>query len=334
LFILGFALVCAGLFFAISARAQGQKFGLGRIALAEEIAAWDLDIPPDGTGLPMGSGSVETGEVVFSDNCAVCHGDFAEGIGNWPVLAGGQGTLDHQDPVKTVGSFWPYLTTVLDYVRRSKPYGNAQSLTNDQLYAIVAYLLYSNDLVEDDFVLSNDNLLTVEMPNADGFVVDDRPQTEYPQFSGEPCMADCKSAPARITMRATALDVTPDDQATLQAAEHAQPTGDVSLELAARGKKLFKKCKACHQIGAGAKNQSGPVLNGIVGNAAGSVEGFKYSSAMKMVADGGLIWTPEQLAAFLAMPKTYLKGTKMSFAGLETPRDAEAMIEFLRTFEN
>ena len=122
-----------------------DTLGLGRVALPEEIAAWDLDVSPDGTGLPVGSGNVLVGEEVFADKCASCHGDFAEGVDNWPKLAGGAGTLDHEDPLKTVGSYWPYLSTTWDYVNRSMPFGDAQSLSPDEVYAIVAYIIYSND---------------------------------------------------------------------------------------------------------------------------------------------------------------------------------------------
>ena len=129
-----------------SGPAMAEKLGLGRTALPEEIAAWNLDISPDGTGLPEGSGDAIVGEEIFADQCAVCHGDFAEGIGNWPKLAGGANTLDREDPLKTVGSYWPHLSTAFDYIRRSMPYGNAGTLTDDETYAIVAYILYSNDL--------------------------------------------------------------------------------------------------------------------------------------------------------------------------------------------
>ena len=90
---------------------------------------------------------------IFAEKCAACHGDFAEGVDNWPKLAGGADTLDHEDPLKTVGSYWPHLTTAYDYIKRSMPYGNAGTLSDDEVYAIVAYILYSNDLIEEDFVL-------------------------------------------------------------------------------------------------------------------------------------------------------------------------------------
>ncbi|MAK79845.1 MAG: cytochrome C [Marinovum sp.] len=192
-------------------RQTGSPLGLGRKALDEEITAWDLDIAPDGTGLPVGSGSVSYGEEIFSEQCGACHGDFAEGVDRWPELAGGEGTLADDDPLKTVGSYWPYLSTAWDYIHRSMPFGYAQSLSDDDVYAMLAYILYSNDIIDDeDFVLSNENFLDVEMPNAEGFIIDDRDMTEYPIFSQDPCMEDCK-VNVEVTMRARVLDVTPED---------------------------------------------------------------------------------------------------------------------------
>ncbi|SIN75968.1 c-type cytochrome [Vannielia litorea] len=341
------------------------KYGLGRPATEDEIAAWDVKVMPDGRGLPPGSGSVEDGEVLFSDNCAVCHGEFAEGSGNWPKLAGGDGTLADQDPLKTVGSYWPYLSTAWDYVHRSMPFGAAQTLSADDTYAITAYILYSNFLVDEDFVLSNENFLEVEMPNADGFIVDDRAETEYPQWRTEPCMEGCKDS-VEITMRATVLDVTPDDptddtpaeaQQVAQPVEAAPASEETAAEetaaeeaaaeqapaaeatpaaadpaMIAAGENVFKKCKACHQVGEGAENKTGPQLNGIMGRVAGTVEGFKYSKAMTDAGAGGLVWTAETLAGFLAKPKDFMKGTKMSFAGLRKEEDIKAVEAYLGSF--
>lgn len=195
---------------APDAGVAAAPLGLGRPALPEEIAAWDVKVMPDGRGLPDGSGDVATGEEVYLDHCASCHGDFAEGLDNWPKLSGGEGTLNREDPVKTIGSFWPHLSTVWDYVHRSMPFGQAQILTPDETYAITAYLLYSNNLVEDDFVLSKDSFAEVVLPNADGFIPDDRDTVELPEFSKAPCMTDCK-AQVEITRHASVLDVTPDD---------------------------------------------------------------------------------------------------------------------------
>ncbi|SHL04780.1 sulfur dehydrogenase subunit SoxD [Roseovarius marisflavi] len=333
--------------FAISATAVfAGEFGLGRPALPEEIAAWDVKVMPDGRGLPEGSGDVWTGDEVFSENCAVCHGDFAEGVGNWPKLAGGWDTLDHEDPLKTVGSYWPYLSTVWDYVNRSMPFGNAQSLSADEVYAITAYILYSNNLVDEDFTLSHENFTEVEMPNADGFIVDDRAETEYPKWTGEPCMENCKEE-VKITMRARVLDVTPDVEEAEAAPVEAEPVAVAVAEpepapepevaavdpaLIEAGEKVFKKCKACHQVGEGAKDRAGPQLNGVMGRAAGSVEGFKYSKALKAKADEGLVWNEETISAFLANPRGYMKGTKMGFAGLKSEEDQAAIAAYLSSF--
>ncbi|MGB0959817.1 MAG: c-type cytochrome [Halocynthiibacter sp.] len=349
---LNFALGTALAASVVAGPAFAGKFGLGRAALPDEIAAWDKDVRPDGTGLPEGSGSVEMGEEVFVDNCAVCHGDFAEGVDNWPKLAGGMDTLDHEDPLKTVGSYWPYLSTTWDYVNRSMPFGNAQSLTPDEVYGIVAYILYSNDLVEDDFVLSKENFLSVDMPNKDGFIIDDRAETELKQFSGEPCMTGCKTGEVKVTSRAVTLDVGPKDDGageTPAAVEPApvavepEPAAEApkeepamvaaafDAELAQKGEKVFKKCKACHQVGDKAKNKTGPVLNGIYNAAAGQVEGFRYSKPLMAKAEEGLTWDDANLSAFLEKPKKFIKKTKMSFAGLKKEKDRAAIIEYLKS---
>lgn len=305
-----------------------EPLGLGRDALPEEIAAWNLDVMPDGSGLPGGSGDVMSGEELFLEKCAACHGDFAEGLGNWPPLAGGEGTLDRKDPVKTVGSYWPHLSTLWDYVNRSMPFGQAQILTPDETYAITAYILYSNYLVEEDFVLSHENFSEITMPNAEGFIIDDRSDTEYPLFTAEPCMQDCKES-VEITMHASVIDVTPggsaDESGASSASKEKEPLLDP--ELVAAGERQFKKCMACHMVGEDAQHRVGPALNGLVGRAAGTGDGYKYSNAM---AEAEIIWNDEELRAFLSDPKGFLPGNKMSFPGLKAPEDIEAIIAYLR----
>jgi len=191
--------------------ALAEPLGLGRVATPDEVAAWDFDIRPDGLGLPAGRGSVLDGEEVFGDKCAGCHGDFGEGVDRWPVLAGGAGQLTDDRPVKTIGSYWPHLSTVYDYIYRSMPFGDARSLEADEVYALVAYLLYMNDIVtEEEFVLSDENFTSIVMPNADGFIPDPRPDTKVLAAGEEPCMTDCK-ADVEITSVARVLDVTPDE---------------------------------------------------------------------------------------------------------------------------
>lgn len=187
-----------------------KKLGLGREAHPDEIAAWDIDVRPDGQGLPAGKGSVKDGEQVYQSQCAACHGEFGEGTGRWPVLAGGQGTLTKESPEKTVGSFWPYASTTFDFVRRAMPFGNAQSLTPNELYSVVAYLLFLNDLVKEDFVLTRENFASLELPNEKGFFDDDRETTEKQFWRQNVCMKDCKPE-VKVTGHARVLDVTPEE---------------------------------------------------------------------------------------------------------------------------
>lgn len=182
---------------------------IGRIATPDEVAAWNIDIRPDGLGLPEGSGSVADGEVIFEEQCAACHGDFGEGVGRWPVIAGGFDTLTSDRPLKTVGSFWPYLSTVWDYVNRAMPFGDAQSLSPDEVYALTAYIMYLNEIVDDeDFELSKVNFTDITLGNVANFYPDDRPETEYPFFT-DACMTNCKPH-VEITKHASGKDVTPE----------------------------------------------------------------------------------------------------------------------------
>jgi cytochrome c len=334
------------------APASESAFNLGREALSEEIGAWDVDVLPDGRGLPAGSGDVWTGEEIFVDRCASCHGDFAEGAGNWPALAGGFGTLANKDPVKTVGSYWPHLSTSWDYINRSMPFGEAGTLTADETYAIVAYILYSNDLVGEDFELSHENFTEVEMPNADGFVIDDRPEREYTEWRVEPCMTNCKDS-VEITMSASVVDVTPDegiDEATDDGAAMDHSTGDDEAAVAVKddndvvqaaadpalieaGQGAFRQCSSCHEVGANARDRTGPNLNGILGRAIGSVDGFRYSNVFQDAAEAGDVWTADAIAAFLIDPRGTMPGTKMAFRGVRNEEDIAAIIAYIESME-
>ena len=311
------------------------KYGLGRTALPSEIQAWDIDVLPDGRGLPAGKGDAIVGEEIFANKCASCHGDFAEGVGNWPALAGGFDTLADEDPVKTVGSYWPYLSTLWDYINRSMPFGGAQTLSSDEVYSIVAYILYSNDLIEDDFVLNDQNFSEFNMYNSKGFIVDDRKNSEYLNWSKEPCMENCKPS-SKIVMRASVIDVTPEETATIQKTEQPVSTLEkvdvvsIDPELIKAGKKVFKKCKACHAVGEGAKNKSGPQLYNIIGRKMGSSDRYKYSKGFKLALDEGRIWNEELMIEFLRKPKKFIKGTKMSFGGLKKDKDLNAIVAYLK----
>ncbi|MBV6303696.1 cytochrome c [Candidimonas humi] len=150
------------------------KYGLGTPATPQQIAGWNIDVAPDGKNLPPGSGTVQMGEKIFQSTCAACHGAKLQG-GMGPALVGGQGSLATAKPLKTVGSYWPYATTVFDYVRRAMPFQAPQSLSNDQVYAVVGYILSQNKLMSPDAKVDAKTLMAVKMPNRDGFIVDDRP---------------------------------------------------------------------------------------------------------------------------------------------------------------
>ena len=191
--------------------AAGEKLGIGRQAAPQEIAGWDIDVRPDGQGLPEGKGTPKQGEKLYVERCGACHGEFGESAGRWPMVAGGQGTIAGHDPVKTVGSYWPYASTVIDYIRRAMPFGAAQSLTNDELYAITAYVLLLNDVITDEnFELNEKTFKTLKLKNEPNFFDDDRETAEKAFWKKDPCMKDCLPGTAKITGRASVIDVTPE----------------------------------------------------------------------------------------------------------------------------
>jgi len=154
---------------ASSAVYAAEPYGFGREATPQEIAGWDIDVSPSGAGLPPGRGNVRQGEAIFAAKCASCHGAHGEGK---PMdrLVGGVGTLRDKKPEKTVGSFWPYATTLFDYVRRAMPLNAPQSLNPDEVYAVSAYVLFLNGILPQDATLNAATLAKVKMRNRDGFV--------------------------------------------------------------------------------------------------------------------------------------------------------------------
>jgi len=149
-------------------------YGFGKPATEAERAAWNIDVAPTGEGLPPGRGTAEEGAKVYAAKCAACHGPTGT-EGPMPRLVGGQGTLTTEHPVKTIGSYWPYATTLYDYIYRAMPYSAPQSLTPDEVYAVVAWLLAQNGIIPPNTVMDAHTLPTVRMPNRDGFVPDPRP---------------------------------------------------------------------------------------------------------------------------------------------------------------
>jgi cytochrome c len=174
-----FAFVCA-------TQAQAQsRYGIGRTATPAEIAGWNIDIDRHGSNLPPGNGSVGHGHEVFDQQCAACHGATGEG-GVGDRLVGGQGTLATPRPVRTVGSYWPYAPTLFDYIRRAMPQNAPQSLSNDDVYAVSAYILSLNGLLPADAVLDARTLSEIKMPNRRMFVDDPRPDVK-----NSACMTGC-----------------------------------------------------------------------------------------------------------------------------------------------
>ena len=203
---------------------KGMSFG--RAATANEIKAWDVDALPDGSGLPEGEGSVELGDELFEAQCAVCHGDFGGGGQGYPQLAGGNQEKDENGivktlknqridgkvdaPKRTVGTYWPVATTLFTYIRDSMPYAHPKSLSNDEVYAITAYILAQNEIeidgeeMDDEYVLNAEKLAKVVLANKNGFYPNiDGPnaQEDIRAFfadraknigAGTRCMKDCK----------------------------------------------------------------------------------------------------------------------------------------------
>ncbi len=195
--------LATALLFAIlaSVPAWGQShagyYGYGRAPSEAEIGGWAISVRPDGQGLPPGKGTVSDGAEVYVQQCAACHGTFGEGADRYPKLVGG--SLKGERPEPTVGSYWPFATTLFDYVNSAMPFPSPHQLSADQVYAITAYILNLNNLVDSDFVAKADTLPKVKMPNHDSFVwKDPRPDTKNTQ-----CMSNCVN-PASIKIESTA----------------------------------------------------------------------------------------------------------------------------------
>jgi S-disulfanyl-L-cysteine oxidoreductase SoxD len=170
--VLGAVFVAQG--FSPAILAQSPTFGIGRTPKPEELNAIDIDITPDGKGLPPGSGTAARGKDVYTRRCETCHGPTGK-EGPQDVIAGGKGSLNTSTPLKTVGSYWPYATTLWDYLRRAMPFDHPGTLTVDELYATTAYVLLLNGVIGEHDVLDQTTLPQVQMPNRNGFVADPRP---------------------------------------------------------------------------------------------------------------------------------------------------------------
>jgi len=338
----GFLVLIAATLFTASAEASGKKYGFGKTATPEEIAGWDIDIRPDGHGLPPGKGNSELGEAIYLQRCASCHGEFGEAVGRYPVLVGGFDSLTEERPEKTVGSYWPYASTVIDYIRRAMPFGEAQTLTNDELYAVTAYVLSMNEIIDPELELSRANFADIKMPNAPNFIVDQRPDAQPPKI----CMSDCKTD-VKIIGKARKIDVTPEGEKEAQpvATTNDQPAQKTQMAAAAQtgdpvaGKKVFNKCKTCHTVTRDGKNKVGPNLWSVIGRKCGSVPKARHSKGYKTACSSkDFIWSEEGLRTYLKNPSAYLSeltGKKVRSSmnlRLKKEKQVDDVIAYLRSF--
>lgn len=233
-------------------------FDYGRTPTKNEIAAWDKDVMPDGTGLPEGEGSVEDGDELYHSKCAMCHGDFGVGGKGYPTLVGGKGTLKNQllkegdePPLRTIGSYWPYASTLFWYIQSAMPFPHPKSLSNDETYAITAYLLFENGIkangepIDDEFVLSKDNFMDIQMPNKDGFYPvspdrNDLKEQRGPLSQGERCMTNC-DVPGIVEIK---REITGFEPPLSTKRDLPEEKGDSVVSF---GEKMYNEtCSACH----------------------------------------------------------------------------------------
>jgi cytochrome c len=230
----------------------------GRTPTSNEIKAWDTDVKYDNTGLPDGEGSVETGGELYDEKCAICHGDFGVGGKGYPPLQGGKGTLKYQlgltgdeAPRRTIGSYWPYASTLFWYIKTAMPFPAPKSLSDDEVYAITAYLLSVNDIkvngkeMTDEFVLGKHNFNGIKMNNPDGFypVSPDRhdlKEQRPPLAQGDRCMSNCKQPePVQIKQQITGFD-------PAISTEKSLPEDKGSSNKSVAQTNYENSCSACH----------------------------------------------------------------------------------------
>ncbi|HET6959218.1 MAG TPA: cytochrome c [Vicinamibacterales bacterium] len=168
------AAVLAGLIAARALHAQSPAFGVGHAPSPEQLKQIDIDVTPDGKGLVPGRGTAATGKDVYTRRCETCHGPTGK-EGPQEALSGGKGSLATPKPQKSVGSYWPYATTLWDYINRAMPFDHPSTLTPDEVYSATAYVLFLNGIVGEQDVLDEKTLPKVQMPNRNGFVADPRP---------------------------------------------------------------------------------------------------------------------------------------------------------------
>jgi mono/diheme cytochrome c family protein len=237
---------------AAGALADAPRYGFGTPVTADQIAPWNIDVNGlTGSGLPPGHGSVADGSKVWEAKCSSCHGDFGEGAGRFPVIAGGKGSLKDDVPQKTVGSFWPYAPTLFDYIKRAMPFPAPESLTNDEVYALTAYILNLNDIVPETAVMDATSLAAVKMPNRNGFI-----KATWDTHNVV-CMTNCKAGPVKVTSDLVDLHVTPAerevgdvgssvDLASLATSAPASAKAAAAVSFADVAPIVATRCTVCH----------------------------------------------------------------------------------------
>lgn len=240
------------------------RFGFGKPATRDEIAGWDIDVRPDGAGLPEGRGSVAEGQAIYDAKCASCHGTFGEST-DYMAIAGGVGTLGSDQPIRTTGSKLNHATTLFDYLRRAMPFNAPKSLTHDELYALTAYVLNLNDILPADAVLDRRSIIALRMPNRDGFTTqhgftrpDGRPDTH-----ATACMTNCA---ASVRLASEIPEYARDSHGDL-AVQTRRLNGSDRAPVAAAAARpapadtaMRAGCMACHGV---AKAAVGPAFNDV-----------------------------------------------------------------------
>ncbi len=163
------ALILASIAMSSFLVSSQETVRLGTPVNEDQLKNFDLVAPPDGSGFPSGSGTARQGKAVYDAKCAACHAPNGEGTSGNTIIVGGD-MHSEQNPLRTVGSFWPYASTIFDYVRRAMPANAPKSLSNTEVYQVTAYVLFLNGIIDEDMVLNSETLQSVGMPNADGFI--------------------------------------------------------------------------------------------------------------------------------------------------------------------